>query len=194
MLRWLPTRLANLYRRLAGARPYARAPRAIPDPAPEPAPTGCHRLHRLNIVQDAFCAKPRRLFRAPQAPRDITSWCDAPNAWTGRRRPRCPSCDRSRTLYLAARDGDWQAECRLHRLARRAAVRLVAERRQYRHDRRHVLAATREARARAGPQPLPPQFHLLPWFTVRPPPAARTTSRRGARSSRRCCAPTRAIS
>jgi hypothetical protein len=157
MLRWLPDRLIRLYRRIADARPYARGTKPKPPP-PEPIAVtggGRERQFRLEIVQDAYShrrPKPRRLFRAPQAPRDLTSWCDAPNAWTGRSRPRCPSCERARANYVAATHRkDWKAECWLYRQARQGAVKLLAERRKYRHERGIVLAVVREERKRQGP-------------------------------------------
>ena len=109
MLRWLPDRLIRLYRRLAEARPYAPStrPRLLVEPDP-PKPGGRDRQFRLHIVYDAFChhrSPPRVLFRTSIPPRDLTSWCDTPNAWTGRRRPRCPSCEQARARYLAARLG-----------------------------------------------------------------------------------------
>src|SRR5277367_5734980 len=131
MLRWLPRNLVRLYERLKDAAPYAKGTRVKPlPPEPDPPPPGGkQRLLRLNIVQDAFCQhlpKPRKLFRAPQAPRDTTSWCDAPNAWTGRQKPRCADCEHAHATYWAACDGDWKAECRLHRLAVRGARKLLA--------------------------------------------------------------------
>ncbi|HKM62216.1 MAG TPA: hypothetical protein VJY39_06970, partial [Acidisphaera sp.] len=173
MLRWLPARLVRLYRGLVAARPYARAPRVRPLP-PEPPPTPCGRDRklRLEIVQDAFCQHrpaPRLLFRAPVAPRDMRSWCDEPHRRTGRPRPICPSCAHARRLYAAACNGDAAAEGRLHTLARRGAVRLLAKRREYRHARSILLAAVREERARNGPEPTPPSFlDLQLWPHSRP--------------------------
>ncbi|HKM64372.1 MAG TPA: hypothetical protein VJY39_17965 [Acidisphaera sp.] len=165
MLRWLPDRLIRLYRRLAEARPYAPStrPRLLVEPDP-PKPGGRDRQFRLHIVYDAFChhrSPPRVLFRTSIPPRDLTSWCDTPNAWTGRRRPRCPSCEQARARYLAARDkDDWKAECWLYRQAKRGAVRLLAERRQYRHERREALVRKREAEAIDGKPEMP--VHFLP--------------------------------
>src|SRR5271157_5460289 len=173
VLRWLPARLVRLYRGLVAARPYARAPRVRPLP-PEPPPTPCGRDRklRLEIVQDAFCQHrpaPRLLFRAPVAPRDMRSWCDEPHRRTGRPRPICPSCAHARRLYAAACNGDAAAEGRLHTLARRGAVRLLAKRREYRHARSILLAAVREERARNGPEPTPPSFlDLQLWPHSRP--------------------------
>ena len=149
MLRWLLARLVRLYQAIASARPYARARKAPPPPPPPPPPCGKRRLMRLNIVQDAFCQhlpKPRKLFRAPQAPRDATSWCDAPNAWTGRQKPRCSDCEHAHATYRAACHGDWKAECRLHRLAVRAARRLSGRRREYYAYRRERGAIRRQER------------------------------------------------
>ena len=91
MLRWLPRNLVRAYKAWAEARAYARSTRIKPIAEEAAAkPCGSDRLHRLNIVQDARCEHrplPRKLFRNPQAPRDTTSWCDRPNAWTGRRKP-----------------------------------------------------------------------------------------------------------
>ena len=132
MLRWLPRKLVRLYKSWTEARSYARSTRIrwIAEPAPT-KPSGCDRLHRLNIVQDARCEHrppPRKLFRNPQLPRDTTSWCDGPNVWTGRRKQRWDRCERAYQVYRAGRDGDWKAECWLHREARLSAVRLVIER------------------------------------------------------------------
>src|SRR5271170_2452862 len=151
MLHWLPRNLVRLYQRLAEATPYAKGTRVKPlPPEPDPPPPGGkQRLLRLNIVQDAFCQhlpKPRKLFRAPQAPRDTTSWCDAPNAWTDRQKPRCSDCEHAYTTYWAACDGDWKAECRLHRLAVRGARKLLARRREYYAKRRDLGARIRHAR------------------------------------------------
>ncbi|HKM63917.1 MAG TPA: hypothetical protein VJY39_15640, partial [Acidisphaera sp.] len=104
-------------------------------PENEAPACGRDRHYRLEIAYDAFCEHcppPRTLFRADPARRDLTSWCERMTRWTQRRRPRCHHCERARSLYLAARDtGDWKAEVALYKLARRGAVRLLAERRQY---------------------------------------------------------------
>lgn len=165
MLRWLPDRLIRLYRRLAEARPYAPStrPRLVVEPDP-PKPGGRDRQFRLHIVSDAFCQhrpSPRKLFRAAIPPRDLTSWCNTPDAWTGRRAARCPSCERARAHYLAARDNDdWKAECWLYRQAKRGAVRLLAERRKYRHERRAFLARKHADEALHGKPEMP--LHFLP--------------------------------
>src|SRR5208283_3865111 len=168
MFRWLPTSLQRLYRRLIDARPYARKTRPRPLPPENEAPAcGRDRHYRLEIAYDAFCEHcppPRTLFRADPARRDLTSWCERMTRWTQRRRPRCHHCERARSLYLAARDtGDWKAEVALYKLARRGAVRLLAERRQYREQRRQFWARHREHVARNGPEPMPPQFEPELW-------------------------------
>src|SRR5271166_3609287 len=168
VLRWLPASLQRLYRRLIDARPYARKTRPRPLPPENEAPAcGRDRHYRLEIAYDAFCEHrppPRTLFRADPARRDLTSWCERTTRWTQRRRPRCHHCERARSLYLAARDtGDWKAEVALYKLARRGAVRLLAERRQYREQRRQFWARHREHVARNGPEPMPPQFEPELW-------------------------------
>ena len=90
-----------------------------------------------------------------------------PHPTTDRSRPICPACAHADALYRAATAGDAQAEDTLYRLARRAAVRLLAERRHYRHDRAIVRAAQRDHRARTGTGPVPPQFLLRSWVTAR---------------------------
>src|SRR5271157_6018140 len=167
VLRWLPASLQRLYRRLAEAQPYARKtrPRAIP-PDDERPSSGQARHYRLEIAYDAFCEHrppPKKLFRANPWRRDTTSWCDAPNSWTGRRKPRCHHCERAHAHYVAACRGDWKAEVALYKLARRGAVRLLAERRQYRESRRQFWARHREHVARHGPEPMPPQFEPELW-------------------------------
>ena len=163
MLRWLPVRLRRLYERIVAARPHTRA-RPVPPIPPEPPPSGGReRKFRLEVVQDAFChgrPAPRRLFRTAVPPRDMTSWCDEPHRTTGRHRPRCPSCDHARTLYRDAVAGDEEADRRLYRLARRGAVRLLAERRKYRADRRDFLARKRADEAVHGKPEMP--LHFLP--------------------------------
>src|SRR5271166_4653945 len=168
VLRWLPASLQRLYRRLAEAVPYARNTRPRPIPPDDERPSsGQARQYRLEIAYDAFCGHrppPKKLFRANPWRRDLTSWCDAPNSWTDRRKPRCHHCETARAHYLAARDhGDWKAEVALYKLARRGAVRLLAERRQYRESRRQFWARHREEVARNGPEPMPPQFEPELW-------------------------------
>ncbi|HKM63029.1 MAG TPA: hypothetical protein VJY39_11120, partial [Acidisphaera sp.] len=124
MFRFLPTSLQRLYRRLIDAVPYARKTRPRPLPPDDEAPSsGQARHYRLEIAYDAFCEHrppPKKLFRANPWRRDLTSWCDAPNSWTDRRKPRCHHCETARAHYLAARDhGDWKAEVALYKLARR---------------------------------------------------------------------------
>ena len=139
MLRFLPPSLRGLYDRLIHATPYARGTRVhIKPPEPDPKPHDRERIFRLEIVQDAFCEhRPiaSRLFKKPTGHRDREAW--------GERRGdhhRCAPCEHARTLYTAARSGDWQAECRLHRLATRATVRLLAERGAWREARRRQRA------------------------------------------------------
>ncbi|HKM61280.1 MAG TPA: hypothetical protein VJY39_02205 [Acidisphaera sp.] len=156
MLRWLPPSLIRLYRRLADAVPYARKTRPRPLPPDDEAPrSGQARHYRLEIAYDAFCEHrppPKKLFRATPWRRDLTSWCDAPNSWTDRRKPRCHHCEQARAHYIAARDtGDWKAEVALYKLARRGAVRLLAERRQYRESRRQFWARHRETSPATAP-------------------------------------------
>ena len=116
VLRWLPASLQRLYRRLAEAIPYARStrPRKLPSDDEAPRCSGQTRHYRLEIAYDAFCEHrppPKQLFRHNPARRDLTSWCDKPNAWTGRRKPRCHHCETARAHYVAARDNaDWKAE------------------------------------------------------------------------------------
>src|SRR5271157_4676465 len=167
VLRWLPASLQRLYRRLAEAVPYARNTRPRPIPPDDERPSsGQARQYRLEIAYDAFCGHrppPKKLFRANPWRRDLTSWCDAPNSWTDRRKPRCHHCERARAHYIAACRGDWKAEVALYKLARRGAVRLLAERRQYREQRRQFWARHREHVARNGPEPMPPQFEPELW-------------------------------
>ena len=167
VLRWLPASLQRLYRRLAEARPYARKTRPRPLPPDDERPSsGQARHYRLEIAYDAFCEHrppPKKLFRTNPWRRDLTSWCDAPNSWTGRRKPRCHHCERAHAHYVAARNGDWKAEVALYKLARRGAVRLLAERREYRESRRQFWARHREEVARNGPEPMPPQFEPELW-------------------------------
>src|SRR5271156_579244 len=165
MLRWLPEPLARLYRRLVTATPFAPSPRFRPQAAPEPAqPCGKRRLMRLNIAQDAFCRhrpKPRTLFRDLPYPRDPTSWCED-RSWHAKRGygrdPICSDCAHARATFRAACNGDWKAECRLHRLATRGARRLLGERRKHRHERKPLLAAIRERLARRTTAPEAPPF------------------------------------
>src|SRR5271166_1277016 len=167
VLRGLPASLQRLYRRLVEARPYARKTRPRPIPPDDEAPSsGQARHYRLEIAYDAFCEHrppPKKLFRTSTPRRDTTSWCDAPNAWTGRRKPRCHHCERAHRHYVAACRGDWKGEVGLFKLARRGAVRLLAERRKYREQRKQFWARHREEVARNGPEPMPPQFEPELW-------------------------------
>ncbi|HKM63513.1 MAG TPA: hypothetical protein VJY39_13590 [Acidisphaera sp.] len=168
MFNYLTPLLKTLYRRLIEARPYARGTRPRPVPPDDERPAcGRDRHYRLEIAYDAFCEHrppPKQLFRHNPARRDLTSWCDKPNSWTGRRKPRCHHCETARAHYIAARDtGDWKAEVALYKRARRGAVRLDAERRQWREQRRQFWARHRENVARNGPEPMPPQFEPELW-------------------------------
>jgi len=123
-------------------------------------------------VQDAFCEhrpSPRKLFKPPPTWRDTTSWCDEPDRTTSRRRSRCKSCERAHTLYADACDGQWRAECALFRLARRGAVRLLAERRAYEHEASRLKALARESRRSAGSRIPPAILILLRAAPHRPP-------------------------
>src|SRR5271165_3084361 len=170
VLRWLPASLQRLYRRLAAARPYVRKTRPRPIPPDDERPSsGQARHYRLEIAYDAFCEQrppPKKLFRANPWRRDLTSWCDAPNSWTGRRKPRCHHCEQARAHYVAAGSGDWKGEVALYKLARRGAVRLLAERRQYRESRRQFWARHREHVARHGPEPMPLHFNEDLWPAI----------------------------
>src|SRR5271165_5901750 len=170
VLRWLPASLQRLYRRLAEARPYARKTRPRPLPPDDERPSsGQARHYRLEIAYDKFCEHrppPKKLFRTNPWRRDLTSWCDAPNSWTGRLKPRCHHCERAHAHYVAACRGDWKAEVALYKLARRGAVRLLAERREYRESRRQFWARHREHVARNGPEPMPPQFEPELWPAI----------------------------
>ena len=98
-------------------------------------------------MQDAFCRdRPvaSRLFKRPSGHRDAHAWCERRGE-----QYRCESCADARKLLLDARRGDWKAECRLHRRATRAAVRLLAARGQYQAQRR----AHRADRPAAAPPP-----------------------------------------
>src|SRR5271165_5539326 len=168
MLRWLPTSLIRLYRRLADAVPYARKTRPRPiAPDDERPACGQARHYRLEIAYDAFCEhRPpaKELFRHNPARRDLTSWCERTTRWTQRRKARCHHCETAHRHYIAARDhGDWKAEVALYKLARRGAVRLLAERRQYRDSRRQFRARQREEVARTGPNPMPLHFNPDKW-------------------------------
>ena len=96
-----------------------------------PKPGGKQRILRLHIAQDAFCQhrpKPRKLFRELPYMRDLRSWCEE-HSWHAKhgfgRDPMCSDCAHARATYRAACNGDWKAECRLHRLATRGARKLA---------------------------------------------------------------------
>jgi len=144
MFRWLPTSLQRLYRSLANAVPYARSTRVRPPPPPEPeAPLHeRERIFRVEIIQDAFCQRrpiAKSLFRTPTGHRGGESWCE--RRGNHLHHHRCPTCTDVRDLHRRARRGDPDADRRLHRLATRAAMRLLAERRQYADARRRQRAA-----------------------------------------------------
>src|SRR5208283_4841694 len=112
---------------------------------------------------------PGRVLRTPaQAPaavpqadgghRDLYSWCDLEASRYPTTRHRCAHCTDASDLYRRANRGDWQAEVRLHRLATRASMRLLAERRAWAETRRHQRAAR-------TPEPGPPPviWAMLGW-------------------------------
>ncbi|HKM65177.1 MAG TPA: hypothetical protein VJY39_22085 [Acidisphaera sp.] len=181
MLRWLPQSLVRLYRRLLDARPYARntRPRLLAPEAPD-TPSGLQRKLRLDIAQDAFChhrPKPRVLFRLGQSHR-LDSWCEQ------KRGHRCPACAHAHTLYVRARDrDDWKAECKLHRLARRGVVRLLAERREYRHHRRVLCARVREEAAASRQYPPETQEYYGLSTYYRPSPIGYVADRRAVEAA-----------
>ncbi|HKM61461.1 MAG TPA: hypothetical protein VJY39_03120, partial [Acidisphaera sp.] len=122
MFDFLPPFLQRLYQSLRV--PYARGTRvrAAPEPEPEIAVGMRERMFRVEIIQDAFCQRrprPERLFRKPTGHRDLYSWCDLEASRYPTTRHRCAHCTDARNLYRRANQGDWQAECRLHRLATR---------------------------------------------------------------------------
>src|SRR5271165_5119495 len=163
MFRYLPASLRRLYTLLANRVPYARNTRVRatpePDPAPEIAVGMRERMFRVEIIQDAFCEqrpKPQRLFRRPSGHRDMESWCDLEVSRYPGARHRCPHCTETRDLFKRANDGDWKAEVRLHRLATRASMRLLAARRAW-------AETSRRQRAARTPRPgLPPVI----WITL----------------------------
>src|SRR5271165_5423658 len=163
MFDFLPPFLKRLYQSFRV--PYARGTRvrATPEPEPEPeiAASARERMFRVEIIQDAFCERrprPERLFRKPTGHRDLYSWCDLEASRYPTTRHRCAHCTDARDLYRRANDGDWQAECRLHRLATRASMRLLAERRAWAETRRRQRAAR-------TPEPGPPPaiWVMLGW-------------------------------
>ena len=112
------------------------------------------RMFRVEIIQDAFCErrpKPQRLFRRPSGHRDMESWCDLEVSRHPGARHRCAHCTETRDLFKRANDGDWKAEVRLHRLATRASMRLLAQRRAWTETRRRQRAARTP---RPGPPPV----------------------------------------
>jgi len=156
---FLPPFLKRLYRSLRV--PYARGTRVreTPEPEPEIAVSMRERMFRVEIIQDAFCERrprPQRLFRKPTGHRDLYSWCDLEASRYPTTRHRCAHCTDASDLYRRANRGDWQAEVRLHRLATRASMRLLAERRAWAETRRHQRAAR-------TPEPGPPP---VIWITL----------------------------
>src|SRR5271165_5298513 len=151
---FLPPFLKRLYRNFRV--PYARGTRVreTPEPQPEIAVSTRERMFRVEIIQDAFCErrpKPQRLFRSPPGHRNMESWCDLEvSRYPGTRR-RCAHCTETRDLFKRANDGDWKAEVRLHRLATRASMRLLAQRRAWTETRRRQRAARTP---RPGPPPV----------------------------------------
>src|SRR5271157_3749543 len=161
MFEFLPPFLKRLYRSLRV--PYARGTRVreTPEPEPEIAASARERMFRVEIIQDAFCERrprPERLFRKPTGHRDLYSWCDLEASRYPTTRHRCAHCTDARDLYRRANAGDWQAECRLHRLATRASMRLLALRRAWAETRRRQRAAR-------TPEPGPPPviWIMLGW-------------------------------
>ncbi|HKM64912.1 MAG TPA: hypothetical protein VJY39_20730, partial [Acidisphaera sp.] len=161
MFDFLPPFLRRLYQSFRV--PYARGTRvrAAPEPEPEIAASARERMFRVEIIQDAFCARrprPERLFRKPTGHRDLYSWCDLEASRYPTTRHRCAHCTDARDLYSRANTGDWQAECRLHRLATRASMRLLAQRRAWAETRRRQRAAR-------TPEPGPPPviWAMLGW-------------------------------
>src|SRR5271165_3117929 len=156
VLRWLPAGLVRLYDRLIHPTPYARTTRVRPAPEPDPeiSVSMRERMLRVEIIQDAFCErrpKPQRLFRRPSGHRDMESWCDLEVSRYPGARHRCAHCAETSALFKRANDGDWQAEVRLHRLATRASMRLLAERGAWAETRRRQRAARTP---RPGPPPV----------------------------------------
>jgi len=161
MFDFLPPFLKRLYQSFRV--PYARGTRvrATPEPDPEIAVGMRERAFRVEIIQDAFCERrprPERLFRKPSGHRDLYSWCDLEASRYPTTRHRCAHCTDASDLYRRANAGDWQAECRLHRLATRASMRLLAERRAWAETRRRQRAAR-------TPEPGPPPviWAMLGW-------------------------------
>ncbi|HKM63504.1 MAG TPA: hypothetical protein VJY39_13545, partial [Acidisphaera sp.] len=158
---FLPPFLKRLYQSFRV--PYARGTRVreTPEPDPEIAVGMRERAFRVEIIQDAFCERrprPERLFRKPTGHRDLYSWCDLEASRYPTTRHRCAHCTDARDLYRRANAGDWQAEVRLHRLATRASMRLLAERRAWAETRRRQRAAR-------TPEPGPPPviWVMLGW-------------------------------
>ena len=161
MFDFLPPFLKRLYRSFRV--PYARGTRVreTPEPDPEIAVSMRERMFRVEIIQDAFCErrpKPQRLFRRPSGHRNMESWCDLEVSRHPGARHRCAHCTETRDLFKRANDGEWQAEVRLHRLATRASMRLLAQRRAWTETRRRQRAAR-------TPEPGPPPviWVMLGW-------------------------------
>src|SRR5271165_2403883 len=161
MFDFLPPLLRRLYRGLVNATPYAPGTRVRETPAPDPeiAVSMRERMFRVEIVLDAFCERrPTQgsLFRTPSGHRGMESWCE--RRGNHLHHHRCPACTDLRALASRANQGDWQAEVRLHRLATRASMRLLAERRAWAETRRRQRAAR-------TPEPAPPPviWIILGW-------------------------------
>src|SRR5271166_744543 len=119
------------------------------------------RMFRVEIIQDAFCErrpKPQRLFRPWPGHRDMYSWCDLEVSRYPGAPHRCAHCTETREVYRRACDGAWKAECRLHRLATRASIRLLAAHRAW-------AETSRRQRAARTPEPGPPPgiWAMLGW-------------------------------
>ena len=178
-----------------------RRPRARPSRRPSPSPpslAGSSASSGWKSCRTRSANTGRRrasLFKPPPTWRDTTSWCDEPDRTTSRRRSRCKSCERAHTLYADACDGQWRAECAVFRLARRGAVRRLAERRAYEHEASSLKALARESRRSVGSRISPSILILLraapdrpPWVPHRGAPRGRA---RPVRRPRRPSAPPR---
>jgi len=158
---FLPPFLKRLYQSFRVS--YARGTRVreTPEPDPEIAVSMRERMFRVEIIQDAFCErrpKPQRLFRPWPGHRSMESWCDLEVSRYPGARHRCAHCTETREVYRRACDGAWKAECRLHRLATRASIRLLAARRAW-------AETSRRQRAARTPEPGPPPgiWAMLGW-------------------------------
>ena len=174
---------------------HPRTPIAA-SPTPRSRSAMRERMFRVEIIQDAFCErrpKPQRLFRKPSGHRSMESWCDLEVSRYPTTRHRCAHCNDTSALFKRANDGDWKAEVRLHRLATRASMRLLAERRAWADTRRRQRAARTP---RPGPPPV--IWITLGWKRWRdrraeyPPAADPGSSSSAARPRTNSCAPIRA--